>query len=146
MIRFVLILALFTPLFPLPLSAQGARTAAENLMIIHGGGNRTETRQRFEYVLPRLARTCSDTETVMNVADGLAFTNKMIQEAGLGTDEGGLLGFTNAVYSLTMQIGLGSEDAVTCSELWAMYISLRQGGFGKEKSISDLVGIMGLFR
>ena len=145
MIRFVLILALFAPLFPLPLSAQGAR-AADALTTIHGGQNRTETRQRFEFVLPRLAQTCSDTETEMNVADGLAVTSKMIQDAGLGTDEGGLLGFTNAIYSLTMQVGLGAENAVACSDLWAMYVSLRQGGFAKEKSIGDLVGIMGLLR
>ncbi len=144
MIRFVLILALFAPLFPLPLSAQ--TRAAEALTNIHGGGNRTETRQRFEYVLPRLARTCSDTETVMNVADGLVYMNELIQEAGLGTEEGGLLGSTNAVYSLTMQVGLGAEDAVTCSKLWSMYVTLRQGGFAKEKSISDLLAIVELFR
>ena len=130
---------------PIPLHAQ-VRTAVDNLTIIHGGGNRTETRQRFEFVLPRLARTCSDAETEMNVADGLAFTNKMIQDAGLGAEEGGLLGFTNAVYSLTMQVGSGAEDAVVCSELLALYVTLRQGGFAKEKSISDIVGIMGLLR
>ena len=145
MIRFVSILAVFAPLLASPLSAQ-ERSAAENLAIIHGGGNRAETRQRFEFVLPRLARTCSDAEAEMNVVDMLAVTNKMIQDAGLGTEEGGLLGFTNAVYSLTMQVGSGAEDAVVCSELLAMYVTLRQGGFAKEKSISDLVGIMGLLR
>lgn len=61
------------------------------------------------------------------------------------TDEGGLLGFTNAVYSLTMRVGSGAENAVACAQLWAMYVSLRQGGFGKEKSTGDLVGILGLF-
>ena len=123
-----------------------SNTAAENLAIIHGGPNRAETRQRFEFVLPRLARTCSDTETEVNVADMLAVMNKMIQDAGLGTEEGGLLGFTDAVYSLTMQVGSGAEDAVACAELWAMYVSLRQGGFAKEQSVSDLVGIVGTFR
>ena len=84
-----------------------SNTAAENLAIIHGGPNRAETRQRFEFVLPRLAQTCSDAETEVNVADMLAVMNKMIQDAGLGTEEGGLLGFTDAVYSLTMQVGSG---------------------------------------
>ena len=142
LLRFLLVAACL--ITPIPLHAQ-VRTAVENLTIIHGGRNRTETRQRFEFVLPRLARTCSDAETEMNVADGLAVTNKMIQDAGLGAEEGGLLGFTNAVYSLTMRVGSGSENAVACAQLWAMYVSLRQGGFAKEKSISDLAGIMGLF-
>ena len=43
---------------PVSIHAQG-RTVTDDLTLIHGGRNRAETRQRFEFVLPRLVRACS---------------------------------------------------------------------------------------
>ena len=71
--------------------------------------------------------------------------NDMIREAGLGTEEGGLLGLTNAIYLLTTRVEAGTGDSVECVELWSRYAVLRQGGFAKEETVSYLVG-MGALR
>ena len=117
--------------------AHAERSPAENLTIIAdpAWGKREETQRRFAFILPRFVSLCSDVDEDERAADYLFVTWKRINEAGLGTNEGGLVGMSNNLFDLTNSLAaLGGAFSrnMKCSETFAMYIQLRLSGKSSE--------------
>ena len=104
---------------------------AEKLTIIAapGWGEREGMLKRFTFLLKEFETRCPPAKA--SSADMLVFSYQKIQEIGLGEEEG-LLALSNTLYRLTVDIGgrtAGAQiDPPACSEVFAMYLTLRQNG------------------
>ena len=116
-----------------------------NLTIIAapGWGDREVTERRFRFILTSFVQRCADVETAVQAADRLAFVYGKIDEAGLSGQEG-LLAMSNTVHYMTSEISNAASRAnlpLKCSEIWAMYIVVRQQGMSPEEARRGVSGV-----
>jgi len=98
------------------------------------------TKKRFMFILPALVERCSDIDKPMYAADMLVKFFSLLDERGLG-DEEGLLQASVNMHKLTataaayaFSVGL----APNCAELWSMYLVLRQDGWAPPEAIEGV--------
>ena len=122
------------------------RSLSQQLAIIASGWTDPEAQQRFEFIVPRFVRACSDTSTEQGVGDSLVKAHRLLQEATVADEEGGLLGVSNSLYSIVMRQGAGSPNSANCSDLFALYVTLRQMGMSAAEVYSAMLESGGSYR
>ena len=111
----------------------------DNLTIIADPSwdQRESYRRRFGVLLNQFDESCPDLEGKEQVGATLVKAHMQLKEAGLGGEEG-LLDFSNAMHRMVTEIGTQARMAEMplpgCVQLWAMYTTIRYGGFSPEKS------------
>ena len=97
--------------------------------------DRETTRRRFEFILPRIVERCPDIETDLQATGMLLNALTLMENAGLEQDEGGMLGLSNALHSITTDLAVTSKASVipgNCSDLWGAYTFLRKEGMSTD--------------
>ena len=126
---------------------------AYKLMVIASPkySDRDTVEARFRFILPKFRKNCSDVDNETKAADMLVVVHNKIKEYGLGK-EGGLLNLANTLFRMTNEISIGARNAnapLRCSEIWAMYLTLRGQGLPVEEArrgVADLAqSLYGLF-
>ena len=126
-------------------SLQADKSPAELLTIIESPsrGKTEDTQKRFEYILPRFASMCRDTDSDMKVADLLVVLRKILDEAGLAGEEG-LLSMSNTLFSLASSLsaleGSDSRNNVDCVDVGTLYVSARQEDMSPKEAKEGIYG------
>lgn len=136
---FALLLSVSAP------QANDKNDPAYMLMIISSPkfSDRETVETRFRFILPKFVENCSDVNRDMKAADMLVVVHNEIKKAGLVKQEG-LLETANILFQVTSRISIGARNAgapMRCSEIWAMYTSLRLQGFSIDdaaEGVTDL--------
>ena len=92
------------------------------------------TLRRFQFVLPRIVRSCTDMITETNVGDLIAVAHRLLTEAGLEREDGGYLGIANRLHRMSSEVSTLMGGPFDCNGMAAMYITTRNGGFSIEES------------
>lgn len=101
------------------------------------------TEKRFAFILPALVERCSDIDKPMRAGDMLFAVSKMLDDRGLG-DEEGLLPVSVNLHRLTVEVAAYAANAsipLKCAEIWAMYVNARQNGRTPTESMRGVAGI-----
>ena len=127
---------------PTPTSREELDDVVMKMASISGRDSR-ETRQRFRFILTRLADKCPETSDPTRVANYLSAAYLRLEEAGLSGEEG-LLALSNNLYyavsSIEASIGAPMpKDA--CIEIFAMYTTLRWEGWSTREAKEGVVDI-----
>ena len=105
-------------------------TAAEMLTLLArpSRSERDTTLRRFQFVLPRIVRNCSDVDTEMFASDLIAFMHRKLYDAGLEREDGGYLGIANMFHGLSSEARTAMGKPMSCADLLAVYALLREEG------------------
>ena len=106
-------------------------------------GKRDATEKRFRFILPAFVEHCSDVGKAVNAADMLVVVHQHLDKAGLASEED-LLTMSNTLHRMTIQIGNRAAAVnvpLKCAEIWAMYLSSRQGGLSVEESRDGVIAL-----
>ena len=133
--------------------ARDKNDIAYKLMVIASPkfSDRDTVEARFRFILPTFTKNCSDVDNDTKAADMLVVVHNKIKEYGLGKEEG-LLNLTNTLFRMTNEISIGAKRVnapLRCSEIWAMYLTLREQGYPVEEArggVTELaLSLYGLF-
>ena len=132
--------------FAIVVSFQGALVAqdtAETLTMLArpSRSERDTTLRRFRFVLPRIVRSCSDVTTETFAGDMIAKMHQMLKDAGLEREDGGYLGVANTFHGMSSEVSTLMGGPFRCSEVLAVYVTARQGGYPPEESRGSAVAL-----
>ncbi len=125
---------------------QPTHSDAEKLTVISepGWGEYENTLKRFTFLLKEFEVRCPPAQA--SPADMLAASYQKIMDIGLGEEEG-LLALSNTLYRLTVDIGVRASgaqiDPPACSEVFAMYLTLRQNGQSPTEAREGVTAVAG---
>ena len=127
-------------------SEESAADVAKTLtVIVAPSSSATEsTKKRFAFILPALVERCSDIGKPSKAGDMLAMASKLLNDRGLG-DEEGLLQVSVNLHRLTAEVSAYTASAnvpLKCAEIWSMYINARQNGQTPTESVRGVAGIV----
>ena len=108
-------------------------------------GKRKITKARFKFLLRAFTNHCAREKGEGQLHDQLAFIHRKLEEYGL--DEG-LLEMSNTLYRAAVDIGTAASFAKSpppqCSQIFSVYLVLREKGDSPEKSRGATVAFMTL--
>lgn len=115
---------------------QHYKEVAKNLAIISGSFKKgSATRRRYEFLLPRLSRTCN--QSAERVGDMVVAAHGIFKKAGLEKEEP-LLKLFNNFYRIAngIEARVGRKKKLECAAILSMYTVLRtDGGYPADHSI-----------
>ena len=127
--------------FAIVVSFQGALVAqqdtAETLTMLAqpSWSERDTALRRFRFVLPRIVWSCSDVTTETFAGDMIAKVYQMLKNAGLEREDSSYLGVVNTFHGMSSEVSTLMGGPFRCSEVLAVYVTTRQGGYSPEESL-----------
>ncbi len=101
------------------------------------------TQRRFEFLVKEFNKYCPAEPRGASPADMLVFSHGKLKDAGLDSEES-LLALANTLHRMTAEIAAGAirhdSDPPKCSEIWAMYLTLRLQGQPSTEAREGVVG------
>lgn len=131
--------------FAIVVSFQGALVAQDDpakLLTMLERPSRSErdtTLRRFRFVLPRIVLSCSDVTAEIRASDYIAKVYQLLSDRGLEREDGGYLGIANTFHGMLSKISI--DEPIQCSEMWGLYLTMRENGESPEKAQGATVAL-----
>ena len=124
-----------------PASSGELEDVAETLVIIESPDwrERTSTRKRFIYLIPRIVENCADITSPTHAGDVSAFVYGQLMDVGIND---GMLGTTENLHRMASALKSRNGEPVKCLDLYAMFTILRQDGTPAEEARNSVVQIV----